>query len=286
MTVVEVILAAEAAAGRYPGSLNPRAQRGGRLPRPAAAAQQQERPLRSREQALQLLHVRGRRRSARGSKMQRVGDRVLRKQHVLRQREQHRARPARCGNVERVADVLWNPFGAVDLRHPLGERAVHAPVVDFLERLALDEVVSHLADEHDHRRRILERGVHADRTVGSAGTARHEQQAGLPGELGRRFRHVRGTAFLAADDEFELVFQVMQAVQHRQETLARNAEGEARAVADQRVREDPAAMPSRKDGTRAVQFRFHALQARRNACAQSASAVFAVSSTRPMVMKP
>ena len=44
-----------------------------------------------------------------------------------------------------------NAVGAIDLRHPLGHRPEHAPVVDFLERLTLDEVIADLADEHHHR---------------------------------------------------------------------------------------------------------------------------------------
>ena len=82
--------------------------------------------------------------------------------HVLGQREHHRAGPARHRGVERAAHVLGHAVGAVDLRDPLRHLAVHAAVVDLLERLALDEVVADLADEENHRRRILVRGVHAD----------------------------------------------------------------------------------------------------------------------------
>ena len=279
MPVVEVVLAAETATDRNARALGPGAQAIRRLPGPAAAAHQHERPLRAREQALQFLQVRGRRRGARRAKVRHIGDGRFREQHVLRQREQDGTRPAGGRDVERVADIFGNAFRAIDLRDPFGERAVHAPVIHFLEGLALDEVVADLADEDDHRRRILVRGVHADRSIGGARTARHEQHARLAGELGPGIRHVGRAAFLAADGELELVLQVMQSIQHRQETLAGHAERHAHPVTRERVGEDTAAVSR-------LEIRLHAPQALRSACAQSASAAFVVSSTRPMVMKP
>ena len=60
----------------------------------------------------------------------------------------------------------------------------------------------------------------------------------------------------------------------------------SRLPAGKRVGEDLSAVPGGKAGARAGQVRFHVPQALLSACAQSASAAFAVSSTRPMVMKP
>ena len=54
--------------------------------------------------------------------------------------------------------------------------------------------------------------------------------------------------------KLELVLQVVQAVQHRQETLARHAERGAHAVPGQRVGEDPSAVPG-------FQVGFHVPQA-------------------------
>ena len=190
--------------------------------------------------------------------------------------------PARHRGVERAAHVLGDALDAVDLRHPLRHLAVHAPVVDLLERLALDEFVADLADEHHHRRRVLEAGVHADRAVGRAGAARDEQHAGLAGELAVGLRHVGGAAFLAADDELQLVAHVVQAVEHRQVALAGHAERHLHALRHQRVGEDPAAVARLQIGFHAVTFS----KARRSAAQQSATAAFAVSSTPPMTMKP
>src|SRR6185436_2815099 len=164
------------------------------------------------------------------------------KQRVLRQRQHHRPRPSRAGGMERVAHVFRDALDAVDLADPLRHLAVHAAIVDFLERLALGELVRHLADEHHHRRRVLLRGVHADRAVGRAGAARDEQDAGLAGQLAVGLRHVRGAAFLAADDEREALALVVHAVEHRQVALARHAECELGALGDQGIGQDLSAV--------------------------------------------
>ena len=102
------------------------------------------------------------------------------RQHVLRQREHDRARASGARGRERARDVLRDPVGAVDLRDPLRHRPEHPPVVDLLERLALLLVGRDLADEQDQRRRVLERGVHADRRVRGAGPARDDAMPGRP----------------------------------------------------------------------------------------------------------
>src|SRR3546814_21009642 len=73
--------------------------------------------------------------------------------------------------------------GVIDLGHPLGELAEHAAVVDLLERLALGHVAPDLADEEDHRRRILEGDMDAGAGAGRARPARHEADAGPAGQL-------------------------------------------------------------------------------------------------------
>ena len=100
-------------------------------------------------------------------------------------------RPAQAV-VNARCDVLRDPVGAVDLRDPLRHRAEHPPVVDLLEGLALLLVGGDLADEQDQRRRVLERGVHADRRVRRAGAARDDRDARPAGELPVGVGHVRG----------------------------------------------------------------------------------------------
>src|SRR6266850_201588 len=184
--------------------------------------------------------------------------------------------------MESTAHVLRDALDAVDLRHPLGHLAVHAPVVDFLERLALGELVGDLADEHHHRRGILKSRMHADRAVSGPRPSRHEQHARLAGQLAVGLGHVRSAAFLAADDEGDLVAHVVQAVEHRQVALARHAESELYTLCRQRVGEDPAAVARLQIGFHAGTFS----NAPRSAAQQSATAVRAVSRTPPNSRKP
>src|SRR4029077_12277291 len=178
--------------------------------------------------------------------------------------------------------VFGDALYPVDLRYPLRELAVHAPVVDLLERFALGEFVRHLADEDHHGRRVLEAGVHADRTVRRTRPARHEEHARLAGELAAGLRHVRGAAFLPADDELDLAAQVVQPVEHRQVALAGHAEGNFHALRGWRAGDAAPAVPRLQIGFHAATFS----NAARNAAQQSASAAFEVSSTPPKRIKP
>ena len=168
-----------------------------------------------------------------------VGHRGHRHQHVLGQRQHHRAGAAAGGDLEGARDVFGDAVGAVDLRDPLGHLAVHAAVVDLLERLAVHEVEADLADEQDHRRRVLVGGVHADRGVGGARAARDEADARPARHLAVGFGHERGAAFLAVDDEADA--RVVQRVEHVEVALARHAEGGVDAVDLECVDQDLAA---------------------------------------------
>ena len=119
-------------------------------------------------------------------------------------------------------------------------------VVDFLERLAVALVARHLADEQDHRRRVLECRVHADRGVGRARAARHEAHARPAGELALRLGHVARAALVTAGDEADPVAMLVEAVEHGQEALARHAERRCRALLDQA---STSAWPAGRGGT-------------------------------------
>jgi len=163
-------------------------------------------------------------------------------EHVFGQRQHHRAGSAGGSGLEGTRNVFGDALHAVDLRDPFGHLAEHAAVVDFLERLAVDEVAADLADEQDHRRGILERGVHADAGVGRARPARAEDDAGAAGQLAVGVGHVGRAALLPADDEARAVAALVEAFEHAEVAFARHAEGEVDAVIDQRIDEDLAAV--------------------------------------------
>jgi hypothetical protein len=122
-------------------------------------------------------------------------------QHVLRQCHDDWAGTPGGRDLKRLVHQLGYPLGQVDLRHPFGERRVHLAEIDLLEGFAVDLVARHLADQHDHRRRILERSVDADRCVAGARSSGHQQHSGLTGELAIGLSHKGGAAFLATGDE-------------------------------------------------------------------------------------
>ena len=82
--------------------------------------------------------------------------------------------------------------------------------------------------------------MHADRRVRRAGPARDEADARPAGELAVGVRHVRGAGLVAARDQADR--RVVEAVEHREEALARDAEDRVGAVDDELVDEQLAAV--------------------------------------------
>jgi len=160
-------------------------------------------------------------------------------EHVLGQRQHHRPRPAGGRRGEGARQVLGDPVGAVDLGDPFRERGEHPPVIDLLERLAVGLVGGDLADQKDQRRRVLERGVDADRGVRRARPARHEADPGPARQLAVGVGHVRGAGLVPADDQPDR--RVVERVEHGEVALAGDAKGELRAVERELVDEDAAA---------------------------------------------
>jgi hypothetical protein len=97
-----------------------------------------------------------------------------------------------------------------------------------------------IADEQDHRLRILHRDMDADRGIGRAGPARDEGDAGPPGHRAVGAGHEADAAFLPADHQIDLG-RVVQRVEHGEEALARHGEDAVAALRDEIVDEDAAA---------------------------------------------
>ena len=66
------------------------------------------------------------------------------------------------------------------LGRPLGQTAERRDLVDLLERLAATDLTLDLADQDEHRGRILAGGVDADAEVRATDRARREAAAGRP----------------------------------------------------------------------------------------------------------
>ena len=120
--------------------------------------------------------------------------------HVLGQSQDHGTGPPLSRDPERARHVFRNTLRAIDLRRPFGNASIHAAIVDLLKRLAILKIAADLADENNERRRVLLRGVDADRRIRRAGTAGDEDDARAAGQLAVGFRHVGGAAFMPTDD--------------------------------------------------------------------------------------
>ena len=236
--VIDAVLAAKRAGGREPVGLGKRDDVANRLRRPRAAAEQHQRPSRSGEQLAQPRHL-GRTRAC----LHRfVGCGIDRRrglaQHVFGEHDHHRAGPSGSRQRKRSRRQLRDAGRVVDLHHPLGHLAVHPAEVELLERPAPKKGARDLADEEDHRRRVLIGRVHADARVGRARTARNETDARPASEFAVGFGHVGGAAFLPAHDEADLLARVIERVEHGEVALARHAVGGVDAVDEELIDED------------------------------------------------
>ncbi len=228
MGLVEQRTAAERRGHRKRIFLRKAADGVGRSLRPAAAAEQHDRRAGGAEHVGEFLHLGRSRRRLDRRERRRVGNGDALDQHVFRQRDDDRARPAIGGGVEGARDDFRHPRRIVDLGRPFGHRAKKRAVVDFLEGLALAGVARDLADEQHQRGRILLRNMDAVRSIGGAGPAGDETDARPAGRLADRLRHHAGAAFLAADGDGQIA--VMEGVEHREIALARHAKDVAHAM--------------------------------------------------------
>ena len=130
------------------------------------------------------------------------------------------------------------------MRRASSIRAAHLAIgreeggkVDLLEALAVAVAARDVADEQDHRGRILEGDMDAGAGVGRAGAAGDEGDARAAGHLAVGVGHVGDPAFLPADDRVDLG-RVVERVEHGEEALARHGEDAVAALDLELVDED------------------------------------------------
>ncbi len=222
--VVDLVLIAEGGKGGDVGRFGKGLQGGAALGRPVAAAQQDQRALRGLQQVKRLIQRAGRGfvdrdRAGQGRGVGEGG------QHILGKRNDHGAGAARQGDGPGAGQKLGDAEGAVDLDHPFRHRAEDGGVVQFLKRLAALHVGADLADEQDHRRRILHRGMDADGGIGGTGATGDHADPRLAGQLAPGGGHEGGPALVPAEHIVKPSGCVMQRVKHGQIAFSRHAEG-------------------------------------------------------------
>ena len=230
--VREEVLPAEGHDGRHLPALGEGKQSFSPAAPVEAAAGEHERALGRREPRPQGCDVlRMRRRPHQRLRMHRLGI-DPRREHILRQRDDDRPREPGHGNLQAPQDRLGNARRIGDLRHPFGDAAEHACVIDLLERVATQVRRGHLPDQQDQGHRILLRGVDRNRGVARARAAAHAGDAGTAGEARIGERHEPRPGFVAAHHRVD-VGPAMERVEQREIALARDAEEAVDAMRDE-----------------------------------------------------
>ncbi len=106
----------------------------------------------------------------------------------------------------------------------------------LLERVASARAALDLADEEDHRRRVLLSDMEAERGIGGAGASRHETHARPARRLADGLRHHRRAALMAADGDGDVA--IVERVEHGEIAFAGHAEDVAHAMGNELVDED------------------------------------------------
>ena len=145
-------------------------------------------------------------------------------------------RPALHGDVKRALDNFGDLRGGLDLRRELRGRGEQGAIVHLLEGAAPHHRPLDLADEQDHRRRIVLGDMKPVRRVGRAGTAGDEADPGPSGEPPLSQRHDRRARLLPADGQFDR--RVVHGVEGGEIGFARNAIDPLDALRDELVDED------------------------------------------------
>ena len=108
--------------------------------------------------------------------------RDLAHQHVFRQDNNDRPRPAIHGSSKSAGYIFRHALRVVNALHPLGHAtgtgAKEVEVVQLLKRFAISKVAAHVAYKQNHRRAVLESRVEAYRRIGSPRPARDKTNAG------------------------------------------------------------------------------------------------------------
>ena len=161
------------------------------------------------------------------------------REHVLGQRKHDRPRTACRRYAVRAVDIFRNPAGVLNPCRPFADRAEEGGKVDFLEALAVAVAAGDIADEEDHRSRVLEGDVHAGAGVGRSRPARDEGDSGTTGHLPVRVGHIGDAALLPADGKVDLGC-IVQRVEDGEEAFARDREDAIASLDPKLIDEDAA----------------------------------------------
>ena len=160
-----------------------------------------------------------------------------REQHVLRQVDHDRPRPAALRDVERLVDHAREIAHILDQVIVLGAWPGDAGGVGLLKRVVADQVGRHLPGQAHDRHRIHQRVGQPGHRVRGTGAARHQHDADPAGRARIALRGVHRAAFLAHQDVAQRIL-LEERVVNRQDRAARIAENDIDALVDERLDDD------------------------------------------------
>ena len=147
-------------------------------------------------------------------------------EQVLGKRQQDRAGPAAEGLLDGFRERARKLVDGSRLGAPLGKPPEGLGLVDLLECLPAAIVSLDLADDREHRCRVLQRGVDPDRQVGRPNRARPEAGRRSAGQLSVGLGHERCRALVPGRDDADP--DVAERLEDAEEALA----GDGERVAD------------------------------------------------------
>ena len=129
----------------------------------------------------------------------------LRVENVLGQDHRDRAGGAAFGDMKGAGDRFRGLLRLVDLDDLLGHVGQQARIILLLQREPAEILALDLADQHDHRRRVVIGGVQRDHRVRQPRPARHHRHPGAVAQPAVGHRHVAGAALVPADDDADRI---------------------------------------------------------------------------------
>ena len=163
-------------------------------------------------------------------------------EQVLRERQQDRARAARRapGGWPRTWPGRRPPASLGSAAH-FASPPIVATWLDLLERLVPAMRVLDLADDREHRGRVLAGRVDPDREIRGPDAARAEADGGSTRELAVGLGHERGAALVASGDDADA--GIAERIEEAEERFAGHGERVADAGAAQGVGDEAADGP-------------------------------------------
>ena len=155
--------------------------------------------------------------------------------NVLRHNQHHRARPSRCREFERTGRLLRHFGRRLGLQHGLGNAGEHAVIVDFLKRFPALGGRRHIADDQQHRHRVLSGDMQPDGRIGRAGPTADQTDRRLAGNPAIGRAGESDARLMAGRDQADAVRPALERGEDRKIAFSGNGKGRLDAPCRKRL---------------------------------------------------